>query len=416
MASNRDKLILKFKIFWRLVLAHWKKNGLFWLIRRIFFKMFTLILGLLLQPLALIAHLLGFRRINVSIPIGHLASEPDCFLKLMQLNLLQKKRYFVAVSSNRIANRCLLDYWNKHIEIITNPFLSYILSAASSYGLMKFDVTEFVNKTTAVRYYDVISQWGRRQPILTLSHSHRQKGLEGLRRLGMPEDAWYVCLHVREGGFGPLFESVHSYRNADINNHRKAIKTIASQGGWVVRMGDPTMKKLEGVPNCIDYAHSAEKSDWMDVFLCGNCRLFIGDTSGLFLVSTAFGVPVANVNMIPLSVRAFSPNDIFIPKLLREKKSGRYLSFSEIFQSPIANFWNSIHYLDSGIEIEENSPEDINQVVEEALLRIQNKWKSSPEDEKRQAKFSQLLRTEHYGYKSQSKVGSAFLVTYEHLI
>ena len=52
------------------------------------------------------------------------------------------------------------------------------------------------------------------------------------------------------------------------------------RGAWCLRMGDPSMRPMPRAPRVIDYAHSAIRSDWMDVFLCARCRFFIGNTSG----------------------------------------------------------------------------------------------------------------------------------------
>lgn len=406
------------RTYWQFHFSNWRKYGSIWLVRRIFLKTLRMSVGLLLQPFALIAHLLGYRKVNVAERhIGHLVSEPDCLLKLVQLNLLPKGHYFFTVSPKDVANPCLLNYWRDHISVVTNSFLRYLLSAASEYGFIKLDVTGFVaTETTAAKYYEANSLWGERRPLLSLSASHRSLGHEALRRLGLPAGAWYICLHVREGGYAREFENIHSYRNADIHHYRLMINTIASQGGWVIRMGDPTMKSLNGLPNFIDYAHSAEKSDWMDVFLCSECKLFVGNTSGLFLVSTAFGIPCALVNMAPFSAQAYTPSDIYIPKLLRDKKTGRYLSFPEIFQSSIANFRTTQLFLNAGIEVEDNSPEDMNDLIQEALLRMKGQWTASSDDEKRQQNFKKLFRPEHHGYKSKSRIGSSFLAKYEHLM
>ena len=43
------------------------------------------------------------------------------------------------------------------------------------------------------------------------------------------------------GGYSGDWEN---FRNADIGNYLGAIKEITQRGGWVVRMGDPTMTKL----------------------------------------------------------------------------------------------------------------------------------------------------------------------------
>jgi putative glycosyltransferase (TIGR04372 family) len=117
-----------------------------------------------------------------------------------------------------------------------------------------------------------------------------------------------------------------------------------------------------------------------------------------------------------LAAKAFGLNDIYIPKLLRDKNTGQYLKFSEILRSPVANFREATHYIKAGVDLEENSSEDINDLVQEALKRIQKKWEPSIDDEERQRKFKSLFLPEHYGYNSQSKIGSSFLEKYQHLI
>ena len=79
-------------------------------------------------------------------------------------------------------------------------------------------------------------------------------------------------------------------------------------------MGDPTMKPLPPMERVIDYAHSPAKADWLDVFLCGRCRLFVGLASGLSQVAVSFGVPCVYVNWISNVLPPFSARDVFIPK------------------------------------------------------------------------------------------------------
>jgi hypothetical protein len=108
----------------------------------------------------------------------------------------------------------------------------------------------------------------------------------------MPEGAWFVGLHVREGT-----DRMHDVRNSDISTYRLAVEEIAKRGGWVLRMGDRSMRPW---PNTIDYAHSAERKDWMDVFLWAEGRFFIGTGSRPQLIPQTFGKPVAIANWGPL--------------------------------------------------------------------------------------------------------------------
>ena len=96
-------------------------------------------------------------------------------------------------------------------------------------------------------------------------------------------------------------------------------------------MGDPTMPPLPWMEHAIDYAHSPAKADWLDVFLCGRCRFFVGLASGLSQVAVRLGVPCVYVNWISNVLPAYSAKDVFIPKLFRSGSDDRFLTFAEIY-------------------------------------------------------------------------------------
>ena len=96
--------------------------------------------------------------------------------------------------------------------------------------------------------------------------------------MGVPDGAWYVGMHSREGEFPGDYEgSANDHRN----EHRgflDGIRHIVNQGGFVIRLGDRSMAPLHGMPQVIDYARGPHKSGRMDIFLLATCRYFIGTT------------------------------------------------------------------------------------------------------------------------------------------
>jgi hypothetical protein len=113
----------------------------------------------------------------------------------------------------------------------------------------------------------VQKQWEAeaRPPLLTRSPSDYEGGWNCLQDLGVPKNAWFVCLHVREDGFRR--EGITTHRSADINTYSLAIESIVARGGWVIRMGDPTMKPLPPMKQAIDYARTDAKAiGWMFFF------------------------------------------------------------------------------------------------------------------------------------------------------
>ena len=99
-------------------------------------------------------------------------------------------------------------------------------------------------------------------------------------------------MHVREPTYrDETYKSTQDkFRSANPMDYLKSINAITKAGGWVFRMGDPSMKKLSPVPHVIDYAHHEIRSDCMDVFLGATCRFCISTSSGYYTIPMSFGV------------------------------------------------------------------------------------------------------------------------------
>jgi len=158
----------------------------------------------------------------------------------------------------------------------------------------------------------------------SLSEEHKDAARSYLCKLGLPRDAWFVGLHVREGWR-------MKERNADINTYLEAIKFITSQGGWVVRIGDSSMTPLHGVKNVIELFQATDEYLVMQDFVMTNCKFFIGTTSGPQIFPPIFGVPLLSANIVAVAKNNFSCQapSIAIPKVWVEMTSNRELSIEE---------------------------------------------------------------------------------------
>ncbi len=393
-----------------LVIEKLKRRGGIWFASRVIKRILLIVLWFMLLPAVIALHLCGYRRVTVFTDrIGHLAAELDCFVKEQRLGHLPNRRWFILAPPARVANPHLLNYWRTHIRVIDSYPACFLLEAMTLFKLfMVFDISDYLlNVNTTAKYYEVNAEWGSKKPILELTNEDRRRGKLLLREMGVPENAWTVCFHSREGGFSPEDEALHAHRNSDVLNLIPAMNLVVANGGWCFRMGDASMTRLPEVPGVIDYAHHPAKSAWMDLFLCAQSRFFVGNSSGVFILSSVFGVPCALVNMIPISTMGYAPHDISIPKLLRQ--NGDYLKFTEIFDSPIADYRLTSLYRSSNIEIVENSPEDICELVREMLEQIKNNHEVSLGDKNIKMKFSALLKPGNYSYGAASSIGVSFL-------
>lgn len=389
-----------------------KEKGVFYCLKRGSYIIFCNLAGLATYPLC---RLFNVRFLPVyTRAIGHSCVEVDCYIKEELLGLRPRRRTIVLAKPKLTANPHLIRYWKRYITVIDAPLLCNLLEPLANNRFTQHYLLDYFFTMTS-RFPEIQKKYGNRQPLLSLSESDYQRGWECLTSLGVPRGSWFVCVHCREDGY--LGDVDQSMRNADIFNYLPAMEEIVRQGGWVIRMGDPSMKPIPSRGRIIDYAHLPVKSDWMDVFLCASCKFFLGSNSGLSCLASVFGVPSANANFAPISaILPYGPQDVGIPKLIWSIKEERFLTFKEIFDSPISIHRQDSLYAQAGVKAVENSPEDIKDLAVEMLEKIEKKFIYSAEDEYMQKRFKSLMNPGHYSYGAISSVGRDFLRKYSFLL
>jgi putative glycosyltransferase (TIGR04372 family) len=181
-------------------------------------------------------------------------------------------------------------------------------------------------------------------------------------KMGIRKEEWFVCLHVREGGFRNDFDR-REWRNASIGNYISAIKAITEAGGWVIRMGDNTMIPLPKMDRVIDYPFSPFKSDLMDLYLIKECRFYIASHSGILDVAVLFQKPLIIPNMVAWTFGY--PNrkgDLGITKHVYSYSKKRFLSIKEMFNGSWA-MQEIAGSLGEDYKMYENSPEEIKTLI-----------------------------------------------------
>lgn len=360
-------------------------------------------------------HLHNMRLLGPSwlLAIGHIA-HIDIYLKRKILSGRAGQRTVMVVPWHiKISNRALLECWRPYVEI---------LEPGAPLGLdihaVELLQDEFWSLRLGPRNVHMFShagaivqrEWDQRGlgPLLRLNDSQERIGAEELSKVGIDPKRWFVCLHVREPGFHKSWHKSHpGTRNANVITYLRAARSIVERGGQVIRMGDPSMKRLPSIEGVFDYAHSAIKSEFMDVYLCAKARLFIGTNSGLGLVPPIFGVPCALTNWSPIALPQWYTKDRFIPKLIYSRKLGRHLSFEEMFSS--AAGWQQFerYFEEAGLDVIDNTPEEIDELVCEMLDLEEGR---EPETDVERGALSLLtgLATS-YGSYIGAKIGKKFL-------
>lgn len=358
---------------------------------------------------------LKYRFVNFySKAIGHLTAEPDCFIKEGLLGLRPPVKAIWVAPQDMVANKHLLGYWEPYLRIWKSPLARLLLPVARN---EKLGTSYVMPIYEAALFPKIQSAWGNRAPLLRLTKEDYERGWAVLRKLGVPEGAWFVCVHNREGGYWPDDEHINVYRNADIRSYLPAMEMIVGRGGWCIRVGDKMMTPLPSMLHVIDYALHEVKSDWMDIFLGAACKCFLGCSSGLYLVSSIFGGRAALANLFPISCAlSYGIHDVSIPKLLWSTRQKRYLAFKEIFDSPIGNFRLPHLYEKAGLKPVDNTPDEIRELAVELLETATGTVQHSAEDEELQRRFKSLMRPCHYSFGAKSRIGRHFLRQHANLL
>jgi putative glycosyltransferase (TIGR04372 family) len=169
---------------------------------------------------------------------------------------------------------------------------------------------------------------------------------------------------VREGGYG---NDPHSLRNCHIENYFDGIKAITARGGWVIRLGDPTMTPLPKMERVIDYPFTPFKSEFMDLYLIKNCKYYIGQNSGPYDIARLFNKKLIMINSTDLITAVpLARGELIIPKHFYLKAEQRYLSLKEVLAGPnsLIDLWV---FDNEKYDLIENRPHEIRDVIVETL-------------------------------------------------
>ena len=153
----------------------------------------------------------------------------------------------------------------------------------------------------------------------------------------------------------------------------------------------------------------------MDVFLCASARFMIGTSSGPSTISHAFGVPIAMTNYLPTATLYLAAQDLFIPKLLQRRADGSMVRFENQMSLPLSacasnGMYNNLH----GVAAISNTTQEIRELVEEMMDKLDGNTNSTPEDDILQDRFKTITAECETlpglpGFELQCNIGRHFL-------
>jgi putative glycosyltransferase (TIGR04372 family) len=370
--------------------------------------------------------------------IGHVACL-DTYVKARELGWIKQQRPVIAIDPrNPPPGMSVLTRFSSHLDIVAvagdpGPALDEMILGPRKDDLNDYhrdlrraSMMDFFwtmpNREGRMRYYAAIGsevqqawQEAGRGHVLSISdEENAQFRMTMEQAFGLPRDAWFVVLHVRESGFKTDWEAHHKYtRNAQIEDYNQCIDHIVKAGGWVVRAGDPSMRSLKPMDHVIDYATSPYRSPELDVLLCAKAKFFLGTNSGFSLVPPLFGTRCVLTNWSPLANPNWYPQDIFVPKLILNRATGTPLTIEEAYTS-LAGWSQFERDFTDEWAVVDNTPEQLLDAVIEMMNELDKGARLSPADQRLQDEYASIVRA-NGGYVG-SRMSAKFLRDHQQIL
>ncbi len=378
----------------------------------------------LYAPAAIALRLLGIRFLTspaMTTHFGHVAVDPALYVKAKALGMFPEHRSILVVSRRKVPNRFLLSLWESRLRVVSHPVTSMILTPFkwSRWTRLPIYMPEYRIETETgeiLTHGPAVDEIERRYelikpdtPLFTISDELSARGRAALGRLGVPEGAWVVAMHIRESGYHhTLLNPIH---DSDPRSYLKAAEAIIGRGGWVIRIGDPSMTPLPEMEGLIDYAHSPERADWLDVFIMGSSRFLLGCSSGPHAVPALFGGPVAAANWVPMCQGPWGPRDLRIPKLHLAGTPPWPVTFERVLLSEMRDWSSHLSFRRAGVTWRDSTPEEVRDLAVEMMDRLDGVAEYDQRDHELQRRFSELVqrRISPSTFGTLSRVGRDFL-------
>lgn len=317
--------------------------------------------------------------------LGHLAGNTECYLCEKDAGINRPKRVWdIWCPQGKPANQQLLKMFARCITVS-----KFGAAVAFAGGRMEWFKQHH-------QFND--SQWGRdihnlmekSPPHLRFTKAEEKRGQEGLRALGIPEGAKWVCIIARDPMYLKVTEpgndyDYHSFRNSNIQNYREAAVALMDKGYYVIRMGQHVEAPMKlQAPKFIDYAINPMRSEFMDVYLGAKCEFCISNGTGFDGIPMIFRRPICFVNEAPFEyLSTWMQKSLAIWKhhyRRRVEGIGRLepltdaemrLTPEEIVKCGAGMFSRTEQYEQANIVLIENSPAEILEVAQEMVERLE---------------------------------------------
>lgn len=241
---------------------------------------------------------------------------------------------------------------------------------------------------------------------LNFSPEENRQGSEIMRQMGVEDENWCVLFNVRDGAYLkstlPNTDwSYHDYRNSDIATLTAATEYVAEMGGKAVQYGSVVGQYLQSTnPGVVDAYVRSFRSEFMDIYLASRAKFVVGGCGGATQYPhLLFGTPIVIHNFCPHFItiarevmqntvqawrdpsipwKKFAQFFLVLPKRYWSIREKRELTLEEIYSMKL--LYRTEDYARAGVELIENTSEEILAATREMNDRVDGRWNETAEE------------------------------------
>ena len=309
-----------------------------------------------------------------------------------------------------VCNKQLLKMWGRILKIY--PKSRYFYNVMSSF---RFGRSHTIGVTQEGR--DMFGLLEKTTPHISFIKSEVVQAKKELLKMGICDQDKYVLIINRgkkytEKTFSHIDMNYNNFRNCSIDNYLLMAENLTKKGYTVVRVGQLTDEVLKTTnPKIIDYDRRGYRTDLLDIYLAANCKYIVGsDTGYMHVPGYLFRKPTVHVNFSQFErLLPHLKSWLFIFKKYWLKNEKRFMRVEEIIKSKVGRFDTHQDFKKKGIELIENTSEEISEVVNEMEKKLNGKIEYSEEDNDLQNYFWSHFESSNLFGIPKGRIGQKFL-------
>ncbi|MEY3414132.1 MAG: hypothetical protein RJA79_1007 [Actinomycetota bacterium] len=340
-------------------------------------------------------------------------------LRDLQSRNLDGRVWIIALYPINYPNRQLTKMYRRHMSILGKRQRWLAESARFVWPIFRI-----VKKRAMDRSQSKYRLWNAGKPTLSFTSGEAKKGMHLNKDLGLSEGKPYVCFAISSSIYRNLVDikqSIGSITKNDlmstipkISSYFPLIDDLTSKEISVVRMGIHEEFRLpERLGTLVhDYTFS-HQSAFGDVWLSSRCFYFSVAGCGTWWLGAIFSKPTVITDSYAIR-GSMSANDLFIPQLAWLIRENRFATFEWMAKN--YTWANDGDRLGREYTIVHNTSQQILDVNNEMLQRLDGTWHETDEDLELQSRLRSLQMLLKVGERTPARMGAKFLREHQHLL